>query len=86
MLLLVGDILGTYGIVSLQYLFENLCLIVLKRAETLTAYYSVRGNPYDLINDVGPLLVICNHEIFIEVEFIHTLEKSQKYFDHSAFN
>ena len=55
-------------------------------------HYSVREVIYALIDVSGHFSVICNHEIFVKLILPILLvlegqrEKSQKYFDLSAFN
>ena len=52
----------------------------------------MRGVPCDLINVLGHFQSFCNHKIFVKLNLpiflvlIRQREKSQKYFNHSAFN
>ena len=49
-------------------------------------------NPYHLINVLGPFQLFCNDEIFVKFNLfifpvlVRRREKSQKYFDLSAFD
>ena len=78
------------GFVEFRYLLESLCLVTLERGETPMVL--CEESPDDLIICFGYFQLFCNHEILITLNLLILLvlasqqEKSQTYFDLSAFN